>query len=84
LFIDEATICVSNLSEETEEQDVRDLFNHFGYISRVHLVRDKFNNSSKGVAFVTFNDKTNAQRAIDCVSGFGYDHLILQVEWATK
>ncbi|CAF3636643.1 unnamed protein product, partial [Rotaria sp. Silwood2] len=22
--------------------------------------------------------------AIECVSGFGYDHLILKVEWANK
>ena len=50
----------------------------------MHLVRDKFNNSSKGVAFVTFNDKKNAQKTIDCLSRFGYDNLILQVEWANK
>ncbi len=75
---------MSNLSEEADEQDVRDLFHHFGYISRVHLLRDKFNNSSKGVAFVTFNDRKNGQKAIDCLSGFGYHNLILQVEWANK
>ena len=58
--------------------------NHFGYISRVHLIRDKFNNLSKGVAFITFNEKKNAQRAIDCLNRFGYDNLILQVEWTHK
>jgi RNA recognition motif-containing protein len=55
-----------------------------GYINRVHLVREKFNNSSKGVVFVTFKDKKNVQRAIDCLSGFSYDNLILHVEWADK
>ncbi|UJR24732.1 hypothetical protein I4U23_006106 [Adineta vaga] len=79
---DEATVRVTNLPEETQEQDLRDLFTPFGLVSRVYLAKDKTNNTSKGFAFITFNDKKDAQKAIECVSGFGYDHLILKVEWA--
>jgi len=46
------------------------------------LAKDKITNVSKGFAFITFNEKKDAQKAIECVSGFGYDHLILKVEWA--
>ncbi len=80
--IDEATVRVTNLPEETQEQDLRDLFTPFGPVSRVFLAKDKTNNTSKGFAFITFNEKKDAQKAIECVSGFGYDHLILKVEWA--
>ncbi|CAF1169643.1 unnamed protein product [Adineta steineri] len=79
---DEATVRVTNLPEETQEQDLRDLFTPFGPVSRVFLAKDKTNNTSKGFAFITFNEKKDAQKAIECVSGFGYDHLILKVEWA--
>jgi len=79
---EEATIRVTNLPEETQEQDLRDLFTPFGPVSRVFLAKDKITNVSKGFAFITFNEKKDAQKAIECVSGFGYDHLILKVEWA--
>lgn len=81
---DEATVRVTNLPEETQEQDLRDLFTPFGPVSRVFLAKDKTSNVSKGFAFITFNEKKDAQKAIECVSGFGYDHLILKVEWANK
>ncbi|CAF0827862.1 unnamed protein product [Didymodactylos carnosus] len=81
---DEATVRVTNLPEETQEQDLRDLFQPFGHVSRVFLAKDKITAASKGFAFITFNEKKDAQKAIDCVSGFGYDHLILKVEWANK
>jgi translation initiation factor 3 subunit G len=80
--LDEATVRVTNLPEETQEQDLRDLFTPFGPVNRVFLAKDKTNNTSKGFAFITFNEKKDAQKAIECVSGFGYDHLILKVEWA--
>ena len=52
------------------------MFTPFGPVSRVFLAKDKTNNTSKGFAFITFNDKKDAQKAIECVSGFDYDHLI--------
>lgn len=36
----------------------------------------------QGFAFVTFYTRADAEKAIEKVSGFGYNHLILQVEWA--
>ncbi|CAF3869849.1 unnamed protein product, partial [Adineta steineri] len=69
---------INPTSQETQEQDLRDLFTPFGPVSRVFLAKDKTNNTSKGFAFITFNEKKDAQKAIECVSGFGYDHLILK------
>ena len=36
----------------------------------------------KGFAFVNYHHKEDAARAIQALNGYGYDHLILSVEWA--
>jgi translation initiation factor 3 subunit G len=77
-----ATIRVTNLSEDTRETDLQDLFRPFGGISRIFLAKDKITGTSKGFAFINFHKREDAARAIASVSGFGYDHLILNVEWA--
>eukprot|EP01007_Sphenomonas_quadrangularis_P003477 NODE_698_length_1246_cov_167.093567_g558_i0.p1 GENE.NODE_698_length_1246_cov_167.093567_g558_i0~~NODE_698_length_1246_cov_167.093567_g558_i0.p1 ORF type:complete len:287 (-),score=60.82 NODE_698_length_1246_cov_167.093567_g558_i0:319-1179(-) len=76
------TIRVTNLSESVTEQDLRDLFTKFGSVNRIYLAKDRETRASKGFAFVTFMNKEDAQRALDQLQGFGYDHLILSVEWA--
>ncbi|XP_006818420.1 eukaryotic translation initiation factor 3 subunit G-like [Saccoglossus kowalevskii] len=77
-----ATIRVTNLSEDTRESDLQELFRPFGTISRIYLAKDKVTGQSKGFAFINFHRREDAARAIQGVSGFGYDHLILNVEWA--
>lgn len=77
-----ATIRVTNLSEDTREYDLQELFRPFGSIQRIYLAMDKNTGQSKGFAFINFYSKESAARAIAGVSGFGYDHLILKVEWA--
>lgn len=76
------TVRVTNLSEDTKEADLQELFRPFGQISRIYLAKDKESNTSRGFAFVSFIHKEHAQRAIDKLSGYGYDHLILHLEWA--
>ncbi|XP_071801958.1 eukaryotic translation initiation factor 3 subunit G-like [Asterias amurensis] len=76
------TIRVTNLSEDTRENDLTDLFHSFGPIQRIYLAMDKVTKRSKGFAFINFHNKESAANAILGVSGFGYDHLILKVEWA--
>ncbi|KAL5483702.1 hypothetical protein EMCRGX_G020109 [Ephydatia muelleri] len=79
---DQATVRVTNLSEEAQEADLRELFGHFGMLKRIFLAKDKQTQQSKGFAFISYNSKTSAQKAIDTLNGHGYDHLILKVEWA--
>jgi len=79
---DSNTLRVSNLSEETGESDLQELFRSFGPISRTYLAKDRETQASRGFAFVTFMRREDAQRAMDRLAGYGYDHLILQIEWA--
>jgi len=76
------TIRVTNISENTTEADLQDLFKPFGRISRVYLAKDKETLQSRGFAFVSFVNKDDAARAMEKLQGFGYDHLILKLEWA--
>lgn len=76
------TIRVTNISENTTEADLQDLFKPFGRISRVYLAKDKETLQSRGFAFVSFVNKEDAMRAMEKLQGFGYDHLILKLEWA--
>lgn len=77
-----ATIRVTNLSEDTRESDLSELFRPFGPISRIFLAKDKVTNQSKGFAFINYVHRDDAARAIRSLAGYGYDHLILNVEWA--
>jgi translation initiation factor 3 subunit G len=76
------TIRVTNISESTTEADLQDLFQPFGRISRVYLAKDKETMTSRGFAFVSFVHREDAARAMEHLQGFGYDHLILKLEWA--
>lgn len=79
---DSATLRVTNLSEDVTDNDIYDLFNRFGSIARVYLARDRDTNLCKGFAFVSFNDRDHAERAQQAINGYGYDNLILRVEFA--
>jgi len=79
---DTAAIRVSNLSENVQESDLQALFKPFGAIARIFLAKDKVTNQCKGFAFVNYYKKEDAMKAISYLNGYGYDHLILSVEWA--
>ncbi|CAE6428294.1 unnamed protein product [Rhizoctonia solani] len=76
------TLRVTNVSEDTQEDDLRELFTKFGRVVRVYVGRDRETGAGKGYAFVSFEDKANAERAMQKVHGMGYDNLILNVQWS--
>ncbi|CAG7729589.1 unnamed protein product [Allacma fusca] len=79
---DEYTIRVSNLPESMSETDMQELCNPFGKTDRIFLAKDRTSGVCKGFAFVTYQTKDNAARALQSLNGYGYDHLILNVEWS--
>ncbi|KAM0899090.1 hypothetical protein ACQ4PT_021524 [Festuca glaucescens] len=80
---DENSVRVTNLSEDTREPDVLELFRTFGPVSRVYVAVDQRTGSSRGFGFVNFVHREDAEKAISKLNGYGYDNLILHVEWAT-
>ncbi|KAL0587190.1 hypothetical protein ABG067_003248 [Albugo candida] len=79
---DNATLRVTNISPDTCEDDLYELFRVFGHVLRVYLARDRETLQSRGFAFVSFARVEDAERALDKLQGYGYDHLILKLEWA--
>lgn len=71
---------VTNLSERMVDADIHDLFGPCGRIKRVFLARDKKTNKAKGFAYVTFERKQDAERAVHALHKYAYDHVILNVE----
>lgn len=55
---------VGNLSFETTENDLRDLFAPHGAVNEVALVMDRMTGRSRGFAFVTMNSTAEGQAAI--------------------
>ncbi|KZV76620.1 translation initiation factor 3, RNA-binding subunit [Peniophora sp. CONT] len=76
------TLRVTNISEDVQEQDLRDLFGTFGRVARVYVGRDRETGIGKGFAFISYEDRTHAQKAMDKMHGRGYDSLILNVQWS--
>jgi translation initiation factor 3 subunit G len=85
----ENTIRVSNLTKRVTEDDLRELFGHYGRVFRVSLPRaekkDENGNIYKeprGFAYIAFTTRRDAEIAMENLQGHGYDHLILNLEWA--
>ncbi|KAI0746600.1 translation initiation factor 3, RNA-binding subunit [Daedaleopsis nitida] len=79
---DMPTLRVTNISEDTQENDLRDLFGVFGRVARVYVGRDRETGAGKGFAFVSFEEKAVAQKAMEKMHGRGYDNLILNIQWS--
>jgi RNA recognition motif-containing protein len=60
---------VGNLSFNTTETDLQDLFAQAGAVSEVTLMQDKFTGKSRGFAFVTMSNEADAQKAITEFNG---------------
>jgi len=60
---------VGNLSFESTENDLQDLFEQHGQVSEVRLMMDRMTGKSRGFAFVTMNDKAEAEAAISALNG---------------
>ncbi len=60
---------VGNLSRDVTEDDLRAAFAAFGQVDEVTVIKDKFNNTPKGFAFVEMPSKEEAQKAIDELGG---------------
>ena len=55
---------VGNLSFDTTENDLQDLFEKFGPVTDVNLVTDRMSGRSRGFAFVTMATDEGAKAAI--------------------
>jgi RNA recognition motif-containing protein len=65
----ETKLYVGNLSYETTESDLRELFAQAGTVNDVALIKDRDTGSSKGFAFITMSSQEEATKAIEQFNG---------------
>ncbi len=62
-------IYVGNLPRQATEDDVRPLFEPFGKIMSVNIIKDKFSHESRGFGFVEMSKKSEGEAAIEALNG---------------
>ncbi|HVQ65620.1 MAG TPA: RNA-binding protein [Terriglobia bacterium] len=74
-------IYVGNLSFQTTETDLNDLFTPYGAVESVSIITDRDTGRSKGFGFVAMNDE-NADKAISELNGTEHNGRALTVNEA--
>ena len=75
-------IFVGNLSFNTSEGDILELFKQAGSVTSCELIMDKFTNKSRGFAFVQMGTQEEATKAIADLNGKELDGRALTVNEA--
>jgi len=78
----EAKLYVGNLSYDTTEQGLRELFMQAGSVTSVALIKDRDSGQSKGFAFVEMGSQTEVQKAISMFNGYSLNDRQLTVNVA--
>jgi len=73
---------IGNLSFQTTEDALRDLFVEHGEVESVRLITDRYTGRSRGFAFVEMATDEGAQAAIEAINGKTVDERELRVEVA--
>lgn len=78
----EAKLYVGNLSYDTTEQSLRELFMQAGNVNSVALIKEPGTQRSKGFAFVEMGSQSEMQKAISMFNGYTLDERQLSVNVA--
>ena len=73
---------VGNLSYNTTENQLQELFAEHGPVTSVDLIMDKFSGRPRGFGFVEMENKENAEAAIQALHGKNVDGRDLTVNEA--
>ena len=75
-------IYVGNLSYDTDDQALREVFEKYGSVDSVNVSFDKFSGRSKGFGFIEMPDNSEAQTALDELDGKELDGRNIKVNQA--
>jgi len=70
---------VGNLNFKTRNDDLRDHFSQAGDVADAHVLRNRRNDRSHGMAFVDMADSASAQKAIELFNEQEYEGRKLSV-----
>jgi cold-inducible RNA-binding protein len=73
---------IGNLSYNTTENQLQDLFAEHGPVTEVDLIMDKFSGRPRGFGFITMETREGAEAAIQALNGKNVDGRDLMVNEA--
>lgn len=80
----ETTIYIGNLNYRRDESAVKKMFDHFGKVIFVNLIKDPKTKKRKGMGFVKMINSKDANRAIEYLNGRSVDGRTLKVSIAKE
>lgn len=75
---------VANLSYQTKERDLEDLFGKYGPLKETRVVYDPYTKESRGFAFVTFERNDDAEEAIRNIDKTDFSGRVISVQKAKR
>ena len=75
-------IYVGNMSYQTTQEAIEALFGEFGEVQSVKLITDRDTGRAKGFGFVTMDDSTAANSAIEELNGKEFEGRTLRINEA--
>ncbi len=76
------TIYIAKLSLYVGEEDIRQLFEQYGSVSSIEILKDRFTDKPRGAALVVMDDVSESKAAIEGLDGFEFGGRVLQVSQA--
>jgi RNA recognition motif-containing protein len=73
---------VGNLAKSTTEDELKTLFTQAGAVASVDMVKDRNSGESKGFAFITMGEQTEADKAISMFNAYSLADRELKVNVA--
>jgi RNA recognition motif-containing protein len=78
----EVKLYVGNMSYNTTEEDLRELFSQAGTVTSVALIKDRTTGMSKGFAFIEMDSQAGGQKAISMFNDYSMNDRQLAVSFA--
>lgn len=75
----EAKLYVGNLSKSTTQQELNALFAQAGQVTAVEVIKERKSGESKGFAFVTMSEQSDADKAVSMFNTYSLNEHLLKV-----
>ncbi len=76
------SLFVGNLDSETTQEELRQLFEAYGQVMQIHIIRDRDSGLPRGFAFVEMTNAAEAEKAIKALNGSILRDRTLSVSYA--
>jgi RNA recognition motif-containing protein len=82
VFNMEAKLYVGNLSKSTTQEELNVLFAQAGQVTALEVIKERKSGESKGFAFITMSEQTEAEQAISMFNSYSLSDHALKVSMA--